>query len=116
MVGTVASYHFKRNGQNEFNPGIGVERGVSDRWRAIGGLYHNSSNKLTVYGGATYGIAHWGQWHAFSMGAVATGYDGNKPGIIGGVGLAYEGQVGGVNVILLPGAGGVLGFQVKSRW
>ena len=112
IVGSLASYHFDRNGQNEKNLGAGIERRLDSRWGLVAGAYNNSSGDLTLYGGATRALWRAGPMHLRAMAAAATGYE--KPLIvIPAAVVSFEGRHAGLNVGLIPAAGGVLFLQVK---
>lgn len=53
MVGNVASYHFEREGQNEKNIGLGVEKS-DGRWRYGAGVLKDSYGNWSPYAGAAY--------------------------------------------------------------
>lgn len=115
LTASVASYHIERHGQNQFNPGIGIEHQVGPSWRAVAGGYQNSSNNLTLYAGGVRSLYRFGPVQLGTMAALATGYS-SKPIPIGGPVLSIEGKHAGVNVILIPAAGGVFGLQLKVPW
>lgn len=109
------SYHFERHGQNQTNPGVGFEHVTSERWRLVGGVYDNSSNATSFYAGGVYTAWRAG---AVSLGAtlgLATGY-GNTPLPILGPSVSLEGERFGLNLLIVPSAGGVAALQFKVRW
>lgn len=112
ITASVASYHFKRHGQNERNPGLGVELQVDERWRVMGGAYDNSASRLTAYAGGLYSLTSVGPVRVGVMGGLFTGYGPAPVPVVGPV-LSIEGRAAGANVVVIPGAGGVIGFQLK---
>ena len=113
-VGSLASYHLKRNGQNEINLGAGIERRLDERWGLVAGGDNNSSGDLTLYGGATRTLWRSGSMHLRAMAAAATGYE-RALIVIPAAVVSFEGRHAGVNVGLIPAAGGVLFLQFKLR-
>lgn len=116
LVGSGLSYHLDRNGQNELNTGIGVERALANGHRVVAGVYHNSSRRLSAYVADAY--TPWPCLGA-RCGAIlggATGYEqGQKPAVLGGFAATLERGRRGLNLIFIPAAGGVLFVQVKWR-
>lgn len=132
-VVSLRSYHFRREGQNERNWGFGFEKDL--RWllkdlRLSAGAYNNSSNDLSAYFNGLYLPLKRGPWRAGLTAGLAYGYGKEKEVVageeqskktndlipfFGGV-LAYEGKEYGLNLILIPAGGGVIGSQGKARW
>lgn len=120
-----ASHHFERNGQEERNYGLGLERHYSERWTGSAGIYRNSSGDASVYLASAYTPwrAYGARWGV--LGGLVTGYEGKDkgqrrsdqdaltPAILGGFTAAWEGGRIGLNLIFIPAAGGVLFAQVK---
>jgi hypothetical protein len=115
VTASVTSYHLERKGQNEVNPGLGLERPIAPALRAVAGGYVNSSNNLSLYGGVVYGAWALGPARLGALAALATGYDA-RPVLIGGPALSLEGRELGVNVLFIPAGRGVIGVQLKRRW
>lgn len=116
-VATVASYHLKRNGYCEFNPGVGVELGANLRF--IAGEYRNSFCDTTVYAGGSYTRALFGPVRAGVTMVVATGYPNGTMVTPPVPTLMLEGERYGANVIIAPPIGkysGVVGLQLKYRF
>ena len=68
-----ASIHSK-SGYNGFNPGLGIEQGVSENWNVAGGWYYNSDYRGSAYAYGRYSYYHQGGWDlGIGIGAV-TGY------------------------------------------
>lgn len=69
-----ASVHSK-SGYNGFNPGLGLERAVSENWNIAGGWYYNSNYRGSAYAYGRYSYYRQGGWDlGIGIGA-ATGYD-----------------------------------------
>ena len=69
-----ASVHSK-SGYNGFNPGLGIEREVSQNWNIAGGWYYNSNYRGTAYTYGRYAYYRQGGWDlGIGIGAV-TGYN-----------------------------------------
>lgn len=69
-----ASLHSK-SGYNGFNPGLGLERGVSENWNIAGGWYYNSNYKGSAYAYGRYSFYRQGSWDLGIGIGGATGYD-----------------------------------------
>ena len=69
-----ASIHSK-SGYNGFNPGLGIERKVSDHWNIAGGWYYNSDYRGTAYAYGRYSYYHQGSWDLGIGVGAATGYN-----------------------------------------
>jgi hypothetical protein len=68
------SVHSK-SGYNGFNPGLGLEREVSENWNIAGGWYYNSNYRGSAYAYGRYSYYRQSGWDlGISIGA-ATGYD-----------------------------------------
>ena len=113
-LGPGLSYHFKRNGQNERHIGIGIERHLDERWRAVLDFRNNSNGDLSVYGAGCYMPGRMLQWRTGGCLGVATGYDKGKdddreaehalrPLPFGGLAAAIERRRYGINVLVVPG-------------
>ena len=109
-----ASYHTERRGQNEWNPGIGVEHAVDRNWRLAGGLYHNSHADASLYGVVTHTPFRQGRVGVGYMAGLATGYKKEPCPLVAAL-VAYEGREMGLNVGLIPADSGTLFFQLKMR-
>jgi len=83
-------------------------------WGLVAGGYNNSSGDLTLYGGATRTLWRSGSMHLRAMAAAATGYE-RALIVIPAAVVSFEGRHAGVNVGLIPAAGGVLFLQFKLR-
>ena len=73
------SFHSERrqsNGKdwNEFNPGLGFERDLSERWIFSAGVYRNSFARMTVFAGARWQPLTLGPGKFGVMAALASGY------------------------------------------
>jgi hypothetical protein len=129
-VVSLRSYHFKRAGQNENNLGVGVEldmRLLVKDLRLSVGAYHNSSHDFSAYATAMYLPWEAGRWHFGATLGFAYGYgkdehEGAKStkndNLIpfGALVAAWEGEKYGVNILLIPAGGGVVGVQGKGRF
>lgn len=51
------SHHLSAGEFDEFNPGLGVYHELTENTALVGGTYHNSYGRQTVYGGASVHIA-----------------------------------------------------------
>lgn len=114
-VASLRSYHFERRGQNERNPGLGIERELAPRWRLVAGGYENSSHDASFYAGAVYAPLARGDARLGVLGAAVSGYE-DKPSAMVAAIVMLEGRRFGVNLGLIPAAGGVLFLQAKVRW
>ena len=75
LVVTVGSYHSRNAGKyNAFNPGIGVEQNINDRWKLAGGYYYNSNRKDSWYAGAIYTRWQIGEVRIGTSLGLVTGY------------------------------------------
>lgn len=109
---TVGSRHHKR-GYNEHNWGLGMEHGLTDRWRLVAGTYRNSYWRQTVYAGAAYEFASYGKWHFGTTTMIVTGYGPRAEPVIFPA-IAYEDKHWGVNFgPVLPA---VIAVQLKFRF
>ena len=111
-VASLRSYHFDRNGQQEANYGLGIETRLAPAWYGVAGAYRNSSGDLTLYGGATRTLWRAGSVHLRAMAAAATGYE-RALIVIPAAVVSFEGRHAGLNLGLIPAAGGVLFLQLK---
>ena len=110
------SYHFERDGQREWNWGVGIEREVNERWRWLAGGYNNSSGDASFYTAVAYlPWRFWGARAGAILGGV-TGYANHDPSALGGLALSLDGKTQGVNVLFVPAAGGLLFLQLKIRY
>jgi hypothetical protein len=110
------SYHFERDGQLEWNIGVGIEREVNERWRWLAGGYNNSSGDASFYAAVAYlPWRFWGARAGAILGGV-TGYTNHDPSALGGLALSLDGKTQGVNVLFVPAAGGLLFIQWKARF
>lgn len=69
-----ASIHSK-SGYNGFNPGLGLEREVSENWNIAGGWYYNSNYRGSAYAYGRYSFYRQGGWDLGIGIGGATGYD-----------------------------------------
>ena len=69
-----ASIHSK-SGYNGFNPGLGIEREVSENWNIAGGWYYNSNYRGSAYLYGRYSFFRSGNWDLGVGIGGATGYD-----------------------------------------
>lgn len=69
-----ASIHSK-SGYNGFNPGLGLEREVSQNWNVAGGWYYNSNYQGSAYAYGRYSYYRQGGWDLGIGIGGATGYD-----------------------------------------
>jgi hypothetical protein len=112
LVVVVGSRH-RQQGYNEHNWGLGIEHGVNDRWRVIGGTYRNSFYRQTLYAGAVYMPLRSGDWRIGGTAMLATGYDRRFPVFVFPV-VSYEQKEWGINFgPILPM---VVGVQLKFRY
>ena len=68
------SHHLTYGKYNQFNPGVGVYHELSQDTALVGGTYHNSYGRQTVYGGASSHIAGRGTIQLRVDWVLATGY------------------------------------------
>ena len=128
LVASVGSYHLQR-GKNycEFNPGIGIEHGLTDNVRAVVGQYNNSFCLPSAYLGISYAPFVLGNFHFGSAFIAVSGYgDGVKKKseqqdiLLAPLGvISYERSRYGVNLVLVPPHGdfrGAAGLQLKVRF
>lgn len=103
---TLASYHFKRNDQNEFNPGIYVEANYVRM-----GYYRNSHNRNTAFLGVGVPFYRSGTLRASGVLALASGY---RSPVIGGLELVVREHFV-LNLVppTSPDQRGVVGFAVR---
>ncbi|MBU3629089.1 hypothetical protein [Polynucleobacter sp. AP-Reno-20A-A9] len=65
-----------RPGNNGFNPGLGIERAISENWNIAGGWYYNSDYRGSAYAYGRYSYYRKDGWDlGVGIGAV-TGYNG----------------------------------------
>lgn len=119
ITGTLISYHTDRSSHyNEFNPGIGLEYKLSNKFKFVLGEYKNSIRRQSEYIGITYvPFEIKGVKIGFTMGLVSGYSDSIAPMILPVVGI--EGQKVGINLIILPPkilSTGVIGLQLKYKW
>lgn len=69
-----ASLHSK-SGYNGFNPGIGLERQVSDNWNIAAGWFYNSNYRGSAYLYGRYSFLRSGDWDLGVGVGGATGYN-----------------------------------------
>jgi hypothetical protein len=63
-----------RSGYNEFNYGLGVEQGITNRWSVSAGWYYNSERRGSTYAYGRYAVYKQDSWDiGIAMGAI-TGY------------------------------------------
>jgi hypothetical protein len=110
----VRSYHVDRRGQEEWNFGAGLERRYSAAWAGGIGAYRNSSGDASLYAVAAYSAFQRGSWRFGAVGGVVSGYEPDAC-VLGGLMASVEGKRMGVNLIFVPGAGGVAFAQFKWR-
>ena len=117
---------------DDFNPGLGIECGLTPQWAVVAGYFRNSLRRPSFYGGAMYTpqILHWGWLRFGAMGGIITGYNYGRFGIGGSnnrtgpvlapVAITQFGRFG-VNFILIPPIPAddlpfTVGFQAKYRF
>jgi len=98
---TLASYHFERpNGYEERNLGIGFEHACGEQ-RGVGGVYRNSSRRVSLYAGVTWLPLAWRELRAGAFAGVFTGY--SRPLLPAGAFVgAWEGRKYGANLLWFP--------------
>ena len=69
-----ASVHSK-SGYNGFNPGLGIEQGVSENWNVAAGWYYNSDYRGSAYVYGRYSYYRSGNWDLGIGIGGATGYN-----------------------------------------
>lgn len=63
-----------KSGSNGFNPGLGIERAVSEHWNIAGGWYYNSDYRGSAYAYARYAYYRQDGWDlGIGIGGI-TGY------------------------------------------
>lgn len=63
------------SGYNGFNPGLGLEKEISDNWNIAGGWYYNSNYRGSAYAYGRYAYFRHEKWDlGIGLGG-ATGYD-----------------------------------------
>jgi hypothetical protein len=69
-----ASLHSK-SGNNGFNPGLGIEKAVSENWNIAGGWYYNSDYRGSAYAYGRYSYFRQDGWDlGIGIGGI-TGYN-----------------------------------------
>jgi hypothetical protein len=64
-----------QSGYNGFNPGAGLEQGITDRWSVAAGWYYNSEYRGSSYAYGRYAVYKRDRWDiGVAVGAV-TGYN-----------------------------------------
>lgn len=77
------SHHLSAGDFDEVNPGVGVYQTLDENKALIGGTYHNSYGRQTVYGGVSTHIAGRGAVQLRLDWVLATGYQYDViPGIV----------------------------------
>jgi hypothetical protein len=128
----IGSYHLHPYQHfDDFNPGAGVECAVTPQWAATFGLYRNSLDRTSWYGGAIYEpqFAHWSWVRLGLMGGLISGYNYGQYGIgsakrIGPVlapAVITDWRRLGANFILIPPIPAdnlpfTIGLQLKYRF
>lgn len=118
LAATLASQHFPYHGQNQFNPGIGIEARQGS-WGTHVGEYLNSQSHPTYYALASWQPLRLGGLSAGVIGGFAHGYDRNKVPTVGPINIAAGGVVSyeyrgvGANILLEPN---VAALQIKVRF
>lgn len=109
VVFTVASKHTQGK-YNEFNPGIGFEKQLNERWTLAGGYYRNSNYQDSFYAGVIYSRFRLGDVRIGTSLGVVTGY--GKPLPMVAPMLMWK----DLNILIIPPLGGktgLVGFQYK---
>jgi hypothetical protein len=115
VVATLASVHYQYTGQNQFNPGLGIEAQRGDIALHLG-EYRNSQSRTTEYLLCSWSPLHAHGFSAGVIGGLAHGYTRAQAPSIGpvnvlaGFGASYVYRKVGVNVLIEPK---VIGFQMK---
>jgi hypothetical protein len=110
LVATTVSLHLPRNGYNQWNPGLGLEHDISDRWKLAAGFYRNSIRSDSIYAGAIYTRWKLGEVRIGTSIGILTGYGRPIPM------LAPMVMWGRFNFMVIPpleGKSGVIGVQLK---
>lgn len=68
------SQHAERGTYQQFNPGLGYQHGISDRWSGEGGIYLNSHKKGSVYFGLRWTWLDYGPLRGTILGTCVFGY------------------------------------------
>lgn len=116
---SLRSYHVVRKGQNELNLGLACEWKYSERVRGSAGFYDNSSNNFSAYAAAVYSPVRLAPGVRLGvMGGLVTGYERKpwQPIPLGGLVLSAENARHGVNLTLLPAAGGIFHLAYKRSF
>ena len=117
---------------DDFNPGAGIECGLTPQWAAVAGYFRNSLDRPSFYGGILYTpeFLHWSWLRLGAMGGIITGYNYGRFGVGGPdngtgpvlapVAITQFGRFA-VNFILIPpipqdNLPFTVGFQVKYHF
>ena len=121
LIATTTSYHFDRSiKHNEFNAGLGLERGTKDA-RLVAGFYENSNRHLSLYAGGSYAPLRIGPTNIGLMAGGVNGYGGNprKWWLLVAPVMRFEGERFGINLIGAPKMlkhEGVIALQIKVKF
>lgn len=123
-VVNLTSVHGKtKNPLNQNNFGLGVEYHQSDEVLYLGGAFHNSHRRTSVYAMAGWTPIEWKAARFGVVGGIVNGYpkhnDGKVIPIVAGL-IRIEGERLGANIFIVPPAlkdtPVTIGFQVKYRF
>ena len=120
LVGTVASYHLDRSVDHcERNYGLGLEQGVWNNTRLVGGVYNNSYCRQSEYIGLVWAPIHYGKVHLGFLAGGVTGYNSAIDPVVMPT-IAVEGRHLGMNLGIMPALDSkiitVVGLQLKWRF
>jgi tetrahydromethanopterin S-methyltransferase subunit E len=120
---TTASLHYGTDKKYEQqNWGIGIEQGMSETVRVVGGMYRNSNRRDSIYFGLSW--HPWRLWNLrLGLGAMFVGgYETAKsPELVKAAFpvITYEAKSWGINVPIIPAVNsqpGAVGLQLKFKW
>lgn len=121
LSSTVTSYHFDRSVKhNEFNAGLGLERGTKDA-RLVAGFYDNSNHHLSLYAGGVYTPLEVGPANVGLMAGGVNGYGVNprKWWLLVAPVVSVTDERFGINLIGAPKMlkhEGVIALQIKVKF
>jgi hypothetical protein len=99
--------------------GFGIEYGSTPSRSWIGGWYHNSHHKPSIYGGVAQQPLRYGAFKAGGAIGLVSGYEAADIIPLVALIVAYDGERFGANLIATPPiahwANGALSLQVKAR-
>ena len=123
ITASVLSIHYGTDKKYESqNWGVGIEQDLSANWRAIAGHYRNSNRRDSLYFGASWTAARWGNFSSGIAMMLVGGYETTKrPELIKAAipFFSYEKEGWGINVPIIPkyqDNPGVIALQVKWKW